>query len=128
MRVVSVNQACPAKPFVASYDGVAVTCATYGGNYAIGQIVPVHGPGRSWPENPVPPDAVTASGSGIDPDISTGYARLQAPRVARARDLPVAEVLRLVKKATSQRTLGFIGEPAVNVVQLNLALDRTTSQ
>jgi potassium-transporting ATPase KdpC subunit len=128
VKVVSVNEACPATPFVATYDGVAVTCATYGGNYAIGKIVPVHGPGKSWPANPVPPDAVTASGSGLDPDISTAYARLQAPRVARVRSLPVTQVLSLVKKFTSDRTLGFIGEPAVNVLQLNLALDRLSGQ
>jgi K+-transporting ATPase ATPase C chain len=124
VKVVSVNQACPATPFIATFDGVNVSCAKFGGNYAIGKIVPVHGPGKAWPANPVPPDAVTASGSGLDPDISTAYAKLQAPRVARVRGLPLAEVLTLVKSNTSSRTLGFIGEPAVNVLQLNLALDR----
>lgn len=128
VKVVSVNQACPATPFISTYDGVAVTCATYGGNYAIGKIIPIHGPGKAWPANPVPPDAVTASGSGLDPDISTDYARLQAPRVARVRGLPIAEVLSLVHKYTSGRSLGFIGEPAVNVLQLNLALDRLSGQ
>jgi K+-transporting ATPase ATPase C chain len=128
VKVVSVNQACPATPFVSTYDGVAVSCATYGGNYAIGKIVPIHGPGKAWPANPVPPDAVTASGSGLDPDISTDYARLQAPRVAHVRQLPLAQVLSLVKKYTSGRSLGFMGEPAVNVLQLNLALDRLSSQ
>jgi potassium-transporting ATPase KdpC subunit len=128
VKVVSVNQACPATPFIASYNGVPVTCATYGGDYAIGKIVPIHGPGKSWPANPVPPDAVTASGSGLDPDISTDYARLQAPRVARVRGLPLAQVLTLVKKYTSGRSLGFMGEPAVNVLQLNLALDRLNGQ
>jgi K+-transporting ATPase ATPase C chain len=123
VKVVSVNQACPATPFISTFDGVSVTCATFGGNYAIGKIVPIRGPGKAWPANPVPPDAVTASGSGLDPDISTAYARLQAPRVARVRGLPFAEVLTLVKKNTSGRSLGFIGEPAVNVLQLNLALD-----
>jgi K+-transporting ATPase ATPase C chain len=128
VKVVSVNQECPATPFISSYDGVAVTCATYGANYAIGKIIPIHGPGRAWPQNPVPPDAVTASGSGLDPDISSAYARLQEPRVARVRGLPIAEVNSLVKKYTSSRTLGFIGEPAVNVLQLNLALDRLSGQ
>jgi potassium-transporting ATPase KdpC subunit len=128
VKVVSVNQACPATPFISSYDGVAVTCAKYGGNYAIGKIIPIHGPGKSWPANPVPPDAVTASGSGLDPDISTAYAQLQAPRVARVRHLPIATVLSLVKKYTSARSLGFLGEPAVNVLQLNLALDRLASR
>jgi K+-transporting ATPase ATPase C chain len=128
VKVVSVNQACPATPFISSYDGLPVSCATFGGNYAIGKIVPIHGPGKAWPANPVPPDAVTASGSGLDPDISTAYARLQAPRVARVRGLPIAQVTTLVKKYTSDRTLGFIGEPAVNVLQLNLALDRVSGQ
>jgi potassium-transporting ATPase KdpC subunit len=128
VKVVSVNQACPATPFISTYDGVKVTCATYGGNYAIGKIVPVRGPGKSWPANPVPPDAVTASGSGLDPDISVAYATLQTPRVARARGLPIPEVQNLVKKYTSDRALGFMGEPAVNVLQLNLALDRLPGQ
>jgi K+-transporting ATPase ATPase C chain len=128
VKVVSVNQACPATPFISTYDGVKVTCATYGENYAIGKIVPIHGPGKAWPANPVPPDAVTASGSGLDPDISVAYARLQTPRVARARGLPISEVTNLVNKYTSGRTLGFMGEPAVNVLQLNLALDRLPGQ
>jgi K+-transporting ATPase ATPase C chain len=126
-RVVSVNQACPAKPFITTYDGVQVECAKFGENYNIGRIVPVRGPGRSWPGNPVPPDAVTASGSGLDPDISVDYADLQAPRVARARNLPLATVRNEIKKYTSSRTLGFMGDPAVNVLQLNLALDRLQS-
>jgi potassium-transporting ATPase KdpC subunit len=128
VKVVSVNQACPATPFISTFDGVQVTCATYGGNYAIGKIVPVRGPGRAWPANPVPPDAVTASGSGLDPDISVAYARLQTPRVARVRGLSIAEVSGLVNTYTSGRTLGFMGEPAVNVLQLNLALDRLPGQ
>jgi K+-transporting ATPase ATPase C chain len=123
-QVVSVNQACPAKPFIATYDGVPVECAKYGVDYSIGRIVPVRGPGKSWPGNPVPPDAVTASASGLDPDISVAYADLQAPRVAKARNLPLSTVRNEIKKYTSSRTLGFMGEPAVNVLQLNLALDR----
>ena len=122
--VVSVNQECPATPFLATYDGIPVQCAKSGVDYRIGTIVPVHGPGRPWPANPVPPDAVTASGSGLDPDISVAYADLQARRVAHARGLPLATVLKLVRAYTSQRTLGFMGEPAVNVLQLNVALDR----
>lgn len=72
---------------------------------------------------PVPVDAVTASGSGLDPQISVANARLQARRVARARDLPVARVLALIDRHTQDRALGFLGEPGVNVVTLNLALD-----
>ncbi len=75
------------------------------------------------PESRVPVDAVTASGSGLDPDISSAYARLQVRRVAEARGLPQAEVERLVARHTSGPDLGFIGEARVNVVELNLALD-----
>lgn len=74
------------------------------------------------PRASVPVDAVTASGSGLDPHISVANARLQAPRVARARGLTLAEVDRLVVDHTDGRTLGFLGEPGVNVVELNLAL------
>jgi K+-transporting ATPase ATPase C chain len=71
----------------------------------------------------VPVDAVTASGSGVDPHISVANARLQAPRVAEERGLPIAEVLELVSDHTSSRSLGFLGEAGVNVLELNLALD-----
>jgi K+-transporting ATPase ATPase C chain len=74
------------------------------------------------PAASVPPDAVTASGSGLDPDISVAYAREQVHRVATARHLPVATVARLVARCTEHRSLGFLGEPGVNVVLLNRAL------
>ncbi len=71
-----------------------------------------------------PGDAVTASGSGLDPQISPANARLQAPRVARIRGLPLPVVLSLIDKKTDGRSLGFLGEPGVNVLELNLALDQ----
>jgi K+-transporting ATPase ATPase C chain len=70
----------------------------------------------------VPPDALTASGSGLDPDISPAYAALQVNRVAQERGLPVATVQQLVKQNTKGRVLGFLGEPRVNVVTLNADL------
>ena len=73
----------------------------------------------------VPPDALLASGSGLDPHISPAYAQIQVARVARARATSVAAVERLVARYTEGRTWGFIGEPRVNVLLLNLALDRT---
>ncbi|MFV0524960.1 MAG: K(+)-transporting ATPase subunit C [Acidimicrobiales bacterium] len=72
---------------------------------------------------PVPVDAVTASGSGLDPDISPANARLQAPRVAAARGIGVMTVLELVDEHTDHRPLGVLGDDAVNVLELNLALD-----
>jgi potassium-transporting ATPase KdpC subunit len=72
----------------------------------------------------VPIDAVTTSGSGLDPQISPANARLQAARVAAARGLPLSRVLTLVGQHTQGRGLGFLGDPGVNVLELNLALDR----
>jgi K+-transporting ATPase ATPase C chain len=72
----------------------------------------------------VPVDAVTASYSGLDPDISPENADLQAQRVATARHLPLAQVQALIKSHTNGRALGFLGEKTVNVLDLNLALDK----
>jgi potassium-transporting ATPase KdpC subunit len=74
----------------------------------------------------IPVDAVTTSGSGIDPDITPAYAHLQARRIAAVRGFPLATVERLISDSTDGRSLGFLGEPGVNVLQLNLALDRLT--
>jgi K+-transporting ATPase ATPase C chain len=74
----------------------------------------------------IPVDAVTTSGSGIDPQISLAYARLQSRRVAAVRRLPLAVVQELIEENTDKRWLGFLGEPGVNVLELNLALDRQT--
>lgn len=79
-------------------------------------------------ENPdfagaIPPDAVTASASGLDPDISPRNAEIQATRIARARGVSVDQVQRLVAEHTAGRDLAFLGEPRVNVLELNLALD-----
>jgi K+-transporting ATPase ATPase C chain len=72
---------------------------------------------------PVPVDAVTASGSGLDPHISIANARIQARRIARQRQLPQQELMRLVDEHTASRVFGLLGEPRINVLELNLALD-----
>jgi K+-transporting ATPase ATPase C chain len=76
---------------------------------------------------PVPVDAVTSSGSGVDPEISVANARLQAARVSEARHLSIGQVDDLIDKYTTGRSLGFLGDAGVNVLELNLALDRLTA-
>lgn len=75
-------------------------------------------------QGPIPADLVTASGSGLDPDISPASAEAQAPRVAQARSVALPAVEQLIASHTRDRTLGFLGEPRVNVLELNLALDQ----
>ncbi len=75
----------------------------------------------------IPPDAVTASGSGLDPDITPANAYIQVDRVAAARHLPPSEVRNLVTQNITGRTLGFLGEPTVNVLTLNIKLDELSA-
>jgi len=99
-----------------SYDGIAQIAAAYRRENGLTR------------ESPLPADAVTRSGSGLDPHISPANAALQASRVARARHLPPEEVSRLVAVHTELRQWFFLGEPRVNVLALNLALDRVAPQ
>jgi K+-transporting ATPase ATPase C chain len=115
------------RPSAVDYDGAGSAGSQYGPNNpellkliqdrraAVAQLEGVD-PAQ------VPPDAVTASGSGLDPDISPAYAALQVNRVAHERGLSVDRVQQLVQENTKGRVLGFLGEPAVNVVTLNVAL------
>jgi len=120
-KVVSINQTAPAAPFLASYQGVKAQVGKFGEDYSTGQIVPIRGDAPSQPA--VPADAVTASASGLDPEISPAYAKIQQALVAKTRGISVEKVAETVAKFQKGRDLGFMGEPRVNVLQLNLALD-----
>lgn len=119
-RVVSLNET--GTPFVATYSGVTVEPAKFGDDYSKAVITPIRGDAPA--ESAVPADAVTASASGLDPDISPAYAKLQTARVAKARGITDDQVRALIDKFTTGRAIGFLGEPAVNVLELNLELDR----
>ena len=112
------------------------TLSTYGSNYgpedpnliaAIKERQAEIAKRENVPVSAIPPDAVTASGSGLDPHISVAYAELQVPRVAEANDLDEADVRRLVDDNTTGRALGVLGEPAVNVLMLNIAVRELAS-
>jgi K+-transporting ATPase ATPase C chain len=117
-----------------AYDAGATTFLNYGPTnpklaaliredaQAVLQLERPYNPGLTIHDIPV--DAVTTSGSGIDPEISPAYAALQARRVAAVRHLPLATVQKLIAQSTEGRSWGFFGEPGVNVLDLNLALDR----
>ncbi|MCW2913750.1 MAG: K+-transporting ATPase, c chain, partial [Actinomycetia bacterium] len=91
-------------------------------DYSKGQIVPIRG---NAPANPkVPADAVTASASGLDPHISPAYALLQAARVAKGRGISRDQIVKAIQDNEDGRVLGFMGEPRVNVLNLNVELDR----
>lgn len=122
-QVVSVNEPCDttSQPFLETYEGVRVQCAKFGEDYAMGQIVPIRGAASADPA--VPADAVTASGSGLDPNISPAYADLQIGRVAKARGVSAEQIRQVVADHTDGRALGIFGEPRVNVVELNIVLD-----
>ena len=121
-RAVGLNQPCPATPFLTSYQGVRVECSKFGDDYSGGQVTPIRGSAATT--SVVPADAVTASASGLGYQISPAYAQLQTARVTRLRGISDSQVARLIAQYTTGRTLGFIGEPGVNVLKLNLALDQ----
>jgi K+-transporting ATPase ATPase C chain len=110
----------------AGYDGMASSGSNLGPtsqklkDRTAETIATIEGTGVS---GPLPGDAATASGSGLDPDISPAYARLQVARVASARSLPEDKVAQLVEQSIKGPELGFMGEERVNVLKLNLALD-----
>ncbi|SOD74365.1 K+-transporting ATPase ATPase C chain [Jatrophihabitans sp. GAS493] len=121
-RVVSLNQVAPAVPFLQQYQGVRIEDATFGADYSHAQVIAIRGEAPADPA--VPADAVTASGSGLDPEISPAFAKIQLARIAATRGIPASEVAQVVQAHTTGRDLGFIGAPKVNVLAVNLDLDR----
>ena len=125
------------RPSAVSYNAMGTSFANLGPTNpdlaknvkaAAAAILKLEGPyNQGLSIHDIPVDAVTTSGSGIDPDISPAYAELQAARVAAVRHLPLATVQHLIKQHTVGRSWGFFGEPGVNVLELNLALDRQAS-
>jgi len=98
-------------------------------NAAIAAILKLEGPyNPGLTKGDIPVDAVTTSASGIDPNISQAYAQLQSHRIASVRHMPLSTVQSLISQNTDGRSLGFFGEPGVNVLKLNLALDKETGQ
>ncbi|WP_067574683.1 potassium-transporting ATPase subunit C [Nocardia acidivorans] len=122
-KVVSVNEFCSVTttPFLPEYKGVKVECAAEGEDYSHGLLIPIRGAAPA--KSAVPADAVTASGSGLDPHISPEYADIQIARIAKARGISPDQVREVVEAHTGGRVLGFMGESRVNVVELNLDLD-----
>lgn len=116
------------RPSASGYNGLASGGSNFGPTNRA-YIEKIRQRAAAWQKHtgsrqPIPADLVEASFSGLDPDISPAAAQYQAPRVARARHLRLAAVQRLIRRSTHGRTLGMIGSPAVNVLELNLALDR----
>ncbi|HKV68161.1 MAG TPA: potassium-transporting ATPase subunit KdpC [Gaiellales bacterium] len=122
------------RPSAVAYDAAGTSFSNLGPNSKalaklvherVGKIMKLEGPYNSGlTVKDIPVDAVTASGSGIDPDISRAYAELQASRIAAVRHLPIATVQKLIDEHVDGRSFGFLGEPGVNVLELNLALDQ----
>jgi K+-transporting ATPase ATPase C chain len=113
------------RPSQTGYDAAATAFSNNGPNQKATERFLAAGAAkyrRTERTETVPIDAVTTSGSGVDPHISRENAEIQAKRVARVRGLPLAEVRRLIDDHTDGRFLGFVGEPGVNVTELNLAL------
>lgn len=115
-----------------AFNGAASSGSNYGplhADFLAAVEVRVQALKAADPQNaaPVPVDLVTASGSGLDPHISLAGARYQAPRIARLRGIPVGNVQEIIRRNTQGRLLGIIGEPVVNVLKANLALDETAA-